>query len=172
MTLDHPVLQTLAWTLLHFLWQGALLGLMARACLWLLRRRSPESRYLLGCAALAAMAAAPVVTFLLLKPAAAADAQAVVEASRAAAAFGAGAVAAPLSWLRELSLTLRPLLPWAVGLWMAGVAVLSLRLVGGWLWLLRLRTRLAEPAGACWQMTLNALARRMKMHVDVRILRS
>jgi hypothetical protein len=55
---------------------------------------------------------------------------------------------------------------------MAGVAVLGLRLVGGWFWLLRLSTRLAEPAGACWQMTLNALARRMKVKVDVRILRS
>jgi beta-lactamase regulating signal transducer with metallopeptidase domain len=172
MTLDHPVLQALAWTLLHFLWQGALLGLLARAGLWLLRGRTPTSRYLLGCAAMAAMATAPVVTFLLLNPGAVTDTPTLIQTSRAAASFSVGPAAVPLSWVRDLSLALRPLLPWALGLWMAGVAGLSLRLVGGWLWLLRLSTRLAEPAGACWQMTLNALARRMTVKMDVRILRS
>lgn len=172
-SLDNPALQALAWTLLHFLWQGALLGLLAKAGLWLLRGRSPQARYLLGCAALAAMAAAPVATFLLLKPTVLASSGTVlIEASRAVAAGAVAREASPFAWARELSLAARPLLPWAVGLWMTGVSILSLRLVGGWFWLLRLRTRLAEPAGACWQMTLNGIARRMKVNMDVRILRS
>ena len=36
---QHPVLQALAWTLLHFLWQGALLGFAAFV---LLRVVKPE----------------------------------------------------------------------------------------------------------------------------------
>lgn len=173
LSLQNPILQALAWTLLHFLWQGALLGLVARAGFRLLRNRAPQARYLLGCAALAAMAAAPVATFLLLRPAAeAAAAGGLVELVRSggAAASAGGRVQTP--WFQDLSLFLRPALPWAVALWLTGVAVLSLRLLGGWIWLLRLRTRLAEPAGACWQMTVNTLARRMKVKVDVRILRS
>lgn len=168
--LETPILQTLAWTLLHFLWQGALLGLVARAAFWLLRDRAPQARYLVGCAALAAMAAAPVATFLLLKPAA--ETVGVVELVRSGGAAVAAGGTTHASWFQDLALFLRPALPWAVALWMAGVSVLSLRLLGGWIWLLRLRTRLAEPAGACWQMTVNALARRMKVKVDVRILRS
>lgn len=168
--LHDPNLQALAWTLLHFLWQGALLGLLARAGFWLLRERPPQARYLLGCAALLAMAAAPLVTLLVIQPAPGALAEG-LELTRAAAAAPAAA-ASPAPWTRDLHLLVRPALPWAVALWMAGVALLSLRLLGGWIWLLRLRTRLAEPAGACWQMTVNTLARRMKVKADVRILRS
>lgn len=173
LSLQHPVLQTLAWTLLHFLWQGALLGLLARAGFWLLRDRAPQVRYLLGCAALVAMAAAPVATFLLLQPAAeAAGSGGLVELTRSARTVVTAGRTAGAAWFLDLTVFLRPALPWAVALWMVGVSVLSLRLLGGWIWLLRLRTRLAEPAGACWQMTVNTLARRMKVKVDVRILRS
>lgn len=168
--MDHPALLALAWTLLHFLWQGALLGLAAKAGLWLLRRRSPQARYLFAAAAMVAMAAAPLATFAVLAPSA--DAAAPTRAIPALTLAAAGNAAQPLSWLRETGLALRPLLPWAVAAWMAGVAVLSLRLLGGWLWLVRLRARLAEPAGACWQLTVNTLARRMKLRCEVRIFRS
>ncbi|MGH2397661.1 MAG: hypothetical protein ACRDFW_11890, partial [bacterium] len=50
------------WTLLHFVWQGALIALAAAASLWLLRSASSQARYTVACAALAAMLAAPVVT--------------------------------------------------------------------------------------------------------------
>jgi hypothetical protein len=50
------------WSLVHFLWQGAAIAASAGTSLWLLRDRSPQTRYAVACAALIAMLAAPLVT--------------------------------------------------------------------------------------------------------------
>ncbi len=42
----------LGWALLHFVWQGCLIGLSAAVTLLMLRRRSANARYLVGVAAL------------------------------------------------------------------------------------------------------------------------
>jgi beta-lactamase regulating signal transducer with metallopeptidase domain/HEAT repeat protein len=62
----HPAVYRLGWTLLHFLWQGAVVaGLFAVAQTgW--RKRSSNARYWTGCLALALMLAAPVITFIAL----------------------------------------------------------------------------------------------------------
>ena len=54
------------WTLLHFVWQGALLGLAVAAVLWLWRRRSSDARYAVACGGLAVLLAAPMVTATVL----------------------------------------------------------------------------------------------------------
>ncbi len=60
-----PLVERLGWALVHFLWQGALI-----ACLYLIARTQfvpPQSagiRYILSCAALGAMIAAPIVTLV------------------------------------------------------------------------------------------------------------
>ncbi len=51
------------WTLLHFLWQGAVLAGALALLLWLTKGRSPRLRYGLACLALAAMALAPAATW-------------------------------------------------------------------------------------------------------------
>ncbi len=64
-----PWVERLGSTLLHFLWQGLVLSGLYTAA-----RRSPacsrpDARYLAACLALAAMLAAPIATFLYLRPA-------------------------------------------------------------------------------------------------------
>jgi beta-lactamase regulating signal transducer with metallopeptidase domain len=67
-----PLWQRLAMALLHFVWQGALVAaIFAIAVEWLGRRT--ELRYSLGVLALLAMAACPVVTFVVASPPAAAE---------------------------------------------------------------------------------------------------
>jgi bla regulator protein BlaR1 len=51
------------WTLLHFLWQGALVAIILACVLALLTGRSAQPRYLAACAALVLMAALPLITF-------------------------------------------------------------------------------------------------------------
>src|SRR5258705_12115080 len=51
------------WTLLHFLWQGALVALILACVLALLRRRSAKPRYLAASAALVLIAILPLITF-------------------------------------------------------------------------------------------------------------
>src|SRR5215208_3012811 len=61
-----PILETAGWTLIHFLWQGCALAAVAATLLRLAERRSPNARYLIACAALVMLAAAPLVTARLL----------------------------------------------------------------------------------------------------------
>jgi bla regulator protein blaR1 len=64
-----PLVETvrvLGGTLLHFLWQGALIGLIAAGVLRAAARRPARDRYLICLAALLACAAAPLITAGLL----------------------------------------------------------------------------------------------------------
>ncbi len=58
--------ERIGWTLLHSLWQFALLAVLLAGVLEVLRRRSANLRYLVGCFALAAMLAVSGTTFCLL----------------------------------------------------------------------------------------------------------
>ena len=100
----------LGWTLIHFLWQGfflaALLGAILPLC------RSAIARHNCALAVLVLMALAPVVTFLILHD-------------------FAGSAAA-LSDSGPLASALVPSMDGLVVLWLAGVATLSVRAMGGW----------------------------------------
>jgi len=63
----HPAWQRLALALLHFLWQGAAVAVLAVAAVRLLALRSGPPRYAAYLLALVAMAACPVVTFCLVE---------------------------------------------------------------------------------------------------------
>src|SRR5258706_15521378 len=66
---SQPWVERLGWTLIDFLWQGvAIAALYAAARIRLARKSSPNTRYILACAALAAMVAAPLVTYSVMRP--------------------------------------------------------------------------------------------------------
>ncbi|HJW09421.1 MAG TPA: M56 family metallopeptidase [Holophagaceae bacterium] len=161
--LASPALQALGWALLHFLWQGALLGLLAWGVLSLMARRSPDARYTVAAVFMLLMPVAVAATFAILYKGAAREVA-------GGAAVGVQAVALPLGL--RLQMALQPCLPWCVGLWTAGVAVLSLRLAGGLWWLQRLRTLDVSPVPAEWHLVLSRLCRDLKLHRSVRLLRS
>src|SRR5690348_8480075 len=100
--LSDPLARTAAWTLLHFLWEGLLIGLLAWGALSLLQRRSPETRYGVGLVFLALMALAPLITFFMLLPGAHASVPPSAETV---------AVSGPLPWTLRLRLLLDPSLP-------------------------------------------------------------
>jgi beta-lactamase regulating signal transducer with metallopeptidase domain len=64
--IEHLNLEGLGWALIHFLWQGALIGLIASALLFALRKRSSESRYLVGSTAMGACLVTFIATVLVL----------------------------------------------------------------------------------------------------------
>ena len=90
--LDAALLQRIGWTLVHFLWQGALIAAGLWVTLQLLRRRQPAVRYLVACAAMLLMAVAPALTFVVVRPAATNQ-----SASPATAVAGSGAKLVPTS---------------------------------------------------------------------------
>src|SRR5262245_7447946 len=61
-----PLASAISGALIHFVWQGAIVGVSLSLALFGLRRRSPSSRYIISCVALAVLALMPLVTTWLL----------------------------------------------------------------------------------------------------------
>lgn len=154
--------QALAWTLLHFLWQGALLGALAWAGLTALARRSASARYLWASAVLGLMALAPLLTFLLLLPGGAPAAE--------AGLLPSPAEALPL-WAR-MQLQLQPWLPALTVGWLAGASLFGLRLAGGLVMIQRLKEVGTTPVPSQWHLVLSRLSRELKLSRTVRLLGS
>ncbi len=64
-TLQHPIVHRVGWSLVHLLWQGSVLACVLWVVLWLMRRRSPNARYLCSACALATLPVMLAVTFAL-----------------------------------------------------------------------------------------------------------
>src|SRR5688500_8895787 len=136
-TIDAPV-QALGWALLHFLWQGALVGALAAGVLALLRDARPQARYAVACIALLACLLLPVATLLrgtnISAPASTAATAVVVDLGPATAATAPRQALPDPSALRAL---LAPQLPTVVMFWSLGAALLALRMALGLEWVAR-----------------------------------
>src|SRR6186997_1229955 len=64
------MIDSLAWTLLHFLWQGAVLGFLAFLLLRLARPDRAATRYAIGVATLGLMLITSIATYAILSQAA------------------------------------------------------------------------------------------------------
>jgi beta-lactamase regulating signal transducer with metallopeptidase domain len=62
------VTYVIGWSLLHLVWEGAIIAALLVLLLTVLRSATPGSRYLLCCVALVAMCCAGVANLLLVKP--------------------------------------------------------------------------------------------------------
>lgn len=151
----------LARVLLDFVWQGALIGLLAALALALLRNARPQLRYAVACLALLACALLPIAQLLL---ALATPAGTIALPDDAASIALMGVADAPDA-LPPRSGFVLPMpsqgsMVWLVTLWACGAGLLSLRMLGGALWLHHLCRDARMEAGA-WQARLDDLARRL-----------
>ncbi len=147
--------QAIAWTLIHFCWQAAAVAAVYRLISAAIARRSSQARYLVALAALLLMLGAAVITFAweLGTDAAAPSITATAENLRASITADFPRSAAPGLLVAPQQqapahMTLASLLPWIDGLWLIGVFALSVRSLGGWWYLRRLRltSTLEAPA--------------------------
>ncbi|HWS77329.1 MAG TPA: M56 family metallopeptidase [Thermomonas sp.] len=158
----------LATVLLHFLWQGVLVGVLAWMLLSLLHAARPQARYAVACLALLACVLLPALTFASLSLA---D-SAVADAAPAIAATSIPAAATDISMLSTLSSPTNPALPWIVMLWAAGAGALVLRMACGLWWVHGLRS--GPPGGDAqrWEVCVDRLAYRfgIRRQVAVRLI--
>lgn len=196
--LAQPIFQALGWALLHFLWQGALVALLYASLRIILQRRAANVRYAVACGALILMLASPIMTVLIIRRGinetrraqTAATASTDVSASWKADATtpeteAARTTAAQTTWTAtpEPAQTSAPegfawreklakAMPWLVSIWLAGVLLLSLRVLGGWVMAQRLKTWKTAPVTERWQQALENLAQRLKVSRPVRLCES
>jgi len=189
---SHPLVVRLGWSLLHSVWQGVFVALALGIALFLLRKRSPNARYAVSCAALAVMVALPVATFWVMTPSEPNSSEAVlapVPASTPTATQGASARSAVVTEASvssqpaptsattfllgsRLSRFFEPALPWLSLGWFMGVTVFSLRVLGAWIQSSRLRHRRVSPVGEMWADTLKRISEGLGVRRPVRLLQS
>ncbi len=148
---ENPSLHLLAWTLLHLLWQGALIAGLLAVGLALLRKRSAQARYLASCAALLLIATAPAITYRALSPS---------QGESASYTLSAVSSVTPQSSPSALHL-ITPYLPLLTLLWGVGVAALSLRMLFGWVGVYRLGRVKTQEVPASIQVRVNELSAKL-----------
>src|SRR6516225_5192617 len=172
-TLAHGIspelLDSLGWTLVHFIWQGA-----ALAALFAVANavgRPAKTRYAVAVVTLALMMAAPVVTFTKLR-----------RPKDPAVGYGAhGTLARALKPVAGAFVAARPGAPaqkipagqtdgilWFVEAWFLGVLLLSLRTAGGLFLIERMRRRELKPLARQLYEKYLALQRKMGLERVIR----
>jgi len=173
MLASEPWVDRLGWTLVHFLWQGLSIAVLyAGVRRGMARASNPNARYLLACAALAAMVAAPLVTWGLMQPwGAIPDSAYRIRGTPPAPSTIAVITTLPAS-VRTARSSARPaeFLPWVVIVWFAGAAAFWVRLAGGWVVAARMRSMLVREAPPEWQEILRKLGARIGLSRSVRLL--
>lgn len=139
---------SIGWTLLHFVWQGALIGCVTAVALIAMRNARPEQRYALACSALLLCVAWPA-SELAARLAGGDAGGAAVRIVGGVAAAAAHADIGVLGWLQAK-------LSWIVMAWAACAAALALRMALGLWWIGRVAN--TKGSDAQWQARLSAMA--------------
>jgi len=167
--------EALGWALVHFAWQGTLAAAAFGVLSLAAHAAGARVRYALAAFTLAAMALMPPLTLL------ATGASRPESASRTATppvTASAGPVTIthapmPRDWpAAQVRARIADALPGIVGLWCAGVLVLSIRYVGGWRLVQRMDRSARPLADAAVAIRLAQLVRRMRVSRPVRLLES
>ena len=142
------VLHLLGWSLLHFIWQAAVLALALGAILPAARHASAQFRYAVSCGALALMAICPLLTFAYLASTAddtAFESVIVVRAHAASATPISGWPFTAASLLERLAAAADRAMPWILAAWILGVLVLLARAIVASASVRRLKTEGIDP---------------------------
>ncbi len=161
-----PFASALGWTLVHSLWEGALVALLLGAALFVLR--SSRARYIAGCVAMLALLVGFLLTFQLIRAGQGIHGVPVQAGALRAAppALGDGSIVV------KGGLHPADYLPWLAPLWIAGVLFFHVRGVASWIVARRLRSRGVCAATEFWQSRLDLLAARLREARSVVLLES
>ncbi|WP_342115175.1 M56 family metallopeptidase [Pseudoduganella sp. OTU4001] len=150
----NDIIQAAGWALIHFLWQGALIGAGAAVLLRMMGGARPGTRYAVSCAALLACLLWPAYEFV-----------AALEAGPSKLQVLALAAVESIYPHSELLAGIDNRLPLLVSAWLACVGALALRSAFGLAWIARAR-RTGGHNGH-WQLRLSQLAARLGIRREV-----
>src|ERR1700682_6610366 len=148
--MQSSIVKALGWTLLHSLWEGAIIALALATALWAIR--SARARHAVACLPLAAMLASFGLTLgrLILQQEIQDSAAGIRGLPPAASGFEAQWQAVKT----ETELRAADLLPWLAPFWIAGVLIFHLRSLASWMVARRLRRRGVCCAPTLWRQRL------------------
>jgi bla regulator protein BlaR1 len=152
----------LGWALVHFVWQGALLGLVTASVLVLLRNARPQLRYTFLCFALATCVALPMFDLVGYENS---DGLTIFADEAADVAQGgvdrSAALDVVLAWV-SANLTA------IVAVWAGCAALFAVRLIFGLAWVARISSTDSSDH-AVWQAKVIQLAQRMQVYRNISV---
>jgi beta-lactamase regulating signal transducer with metallopeptidase domain len=163
-------LQSLGWTLVHFCWQAAAIALVYWLADFALSKARSQTRYLLALGAVLLMLSSALSTFAYEETHANSELSSLGTLSIVSNAGGSGIYADPAPSLRldsggvttpPVLLQLSQFFPWLDVVWLFGVACLSVRTIGGWCMLERLRRRAIVEAPEVVRESFARLCKRL-----------
>lgn len=171
----HPLVHALGWTLLHFLWQGALVAILLWCVLGALSGRSSQTRYAAACFALELMVILPLATFAHVasaeyaRRAATANTTIVIDAGMVLQ-VAADTPAQPIP--ARIAAAIDRCVPWILLAWFAGVLIFVGRLNFGLVVARRLKHAETELPSTDLLRAFDALRLRLGIARAVRLLHS
>jgi GWxTD domain-containing protein len=164
--LDQPQSLAAGWTLVHFVWEGALIAILAGALKLALPRPAARLRYAVHCGALLLMVVAAVATYCVSF-----DGR-LPNGGIALSGLGAVMPARILAPGPAVGTSMATILPWVTAFWLLGVLALSVRWAGGWLLLRRKLKAGREAAPPEWIAVLARLRQRLMVSRPVALYQS
>ncbi|GAB3202917.1 beta-lactamase regulating signal transducer with metallopeptidase domain [Pontibacter aydingkolensis] len=172
---SETVVQALGWTLLHSLWQGALLAIILSLLMLALHRHTSKTRYTIAASALLFQVLVSAITFdhyyFLPAPESVnasitlATAPATSVVIEAPASFSANPLGIAKVYFEQH-------MPLIVTFWLMGLLLMALRFIGGLAYTQRLRHYKTIPLSEKWQQRLAALRQELGMSKAVRLVES
>ncbi len=173
----------LGWTLLHSLWQGAVIALLMTVVLLLLSRRSAQVRYFVAVSALFLVVLAAGSTFVTLyfsgQPATDDSINQLAKPPTAAGILTQNSIPTeaktPFLWESVSGRWVAYVeqhAPVIVTLWGLGILMLTLRFMGGLLYVQRLKQYKTQVVPAEWWQKTQRLSNQIGIHRTVQVLES
>lgn len=192
--LAQPFMQSLGWTLIHFVWQGTLIAVLFAGVRTLFKHHAASVRYALACGALLLLMALPLATISIIGFSTS-EINLAPHGQRSAVQLASppykllDLTDAPLNPSAEnatdeaLPIVPVPLghwavqsfsavLPWLVCGWLMGALFLSLKFIGGWMVAQRLKRQQTNPLSRRWQEAAARLSRQLRLSRPVRLCES
>lgn len=167
--LPDALVQAGGWTILHSLWQGAIITLLLAFTLGRTRQHSPALRYQLSVGALFLLLGAVICTFFIYyEPASAAG----TFAGEGREAIGTFLITEASPQFPSEKSHLAWLFPILLQIWIVGVALMGIRMLGELVYLQRLRSVNTQTISEHWNEKLNHLKWQMGIIQPVEIRES
>jgi beta-lactamase regulating signal transducer with metallopeptidase domain len=184
--LSQEMVQKLGWTLIHFIWQGAVIALLCAIVLRLMRKSSSNLRYTTAFIAMAIMVAAPMVTIRMIHISVPGANPVLIKANNLQTIEPTKTIKVdlpqdtnikPIASVKQslkdrFAKTIETLLPQIVICWLIGVVVLSIWYLGGWTQLQRLRRQMTTPVSKEIKTKLNQLSKILGINKTIDVVQS
>jgi bla regulator protein blaR1 len=168
--INNPWMEALGWSLLHSVWQCMLITIIVWISLKFISHRASQLRYLISAAGLALTLVAIITTFVFVLPSTGTERaiQTVVEQATSSALQDAGAVETSVSLFQS---TIESNMNLILAGWFLGTCFFILRIVGGWMYLLRIRNQ-ATTIDNEWSALLQDLTAQLNINSSVLLAES